>query len=166
MLNRVIDLGVTYIEFDKIKEFTYYYFLDDGQLRMDKPIPKEAGERWESIPGAYRYFASIGCWQGTVQKPFKDVEYYWACLNILRFGVKYLGTIYPVLYRGVQSIQSHGYEKIIFGTPDKAVAQWYAGDKGKVIEYYNVKALMFNSLKIPVLGGDELDKEAVFFHDI
>lgn len=108
----------------------------------------------------------------TLHQPCKrpdDEEYRQAILAALRWGVEEYGQVVPMLFRGVRTSRPDSKHLVLFGTPTRAVAEWYAAPNGCIREYPNVRALVYRSTLRSVLreghwdDDGEGDIEAIFF---
>ncbi len=154
-------------ECSRIKYSRYFYFDNDGNLTYSEGADSVPQENWDkgegvTISGAFRFVQKLGC-VGWNQHKIRDRDnHHRCCLSTLRWAVKNVGEIIPVVYRGVQDDRPESDHQILFGSPDIKVAQFY-GDTVKT--YFNVKGFLSEGIGTSVVTGDYsyIDKEVVFF---
>lgn len=147
-------------------EFCYFY-IESNIVHMvvnSYELPEEDNLECCTVNEAIAFAQFLGCWN----KPQHIVttNYHRLCLTALRWAVQNdPGETFPVVYRGVRSDRPDSEYKILFGSPDPKVAQFY----GKVREYHNVRGLRANSYAAKsVVTGDysQVDYEIIFFPDL
>lgn len=142
-------------------DFTYYYFDSEGNLQTAPSamsVPEEV-EDFCKIHDAIGYVQKLGC-AGMSQHSIRN-DYHKLCLSVLKIAVEKYGETFPVLLRGVRSDRPDSDHMILFGTTDRAIAEFY----GKVGEYRHVKGLKTRSVAESVVTGevDQMDEEIIFF---
>lgn len=141
-------------------DFTYYYYRDSQLVAAQSlsDVPEDV-EDYCKISEAVAFVQKIGC-AGRSQHDIKT-EYHQLCLDVLKIAVEKYGEVFPVLLRGTRSNRPEAEHKILFGTTQREVAEFY----GEVREYKYVKGLRTASLMLSVVSGeyDQMDEEVIFF---
>lgn len=144
-----------------IEDFTYYYYGKDGELKT-APTPMSVPEEIEDYANAndaVSLVQKLGC----IGRSHHSIssEYHRLCLDVLKIAVEKHGEVFPMLLRGTRSDRPDTDHKILFGTTNKEVAQFY----GEIREYQNIRGLKTRSTMKSVISDDltEMDEEIIFF---
>lgn len=141
---------------------TRQYWLEGGSLMSATKASEVPGHAWNdacTIFEAISFVQRLGC-SGRSQHIVKD-GYHATCLAVLKMAVERYGQDFPVLLRGTRSARPDSEHKILFGTTDRAVAEFY----GTVREYRNIRGLRTSSMVLSVVSDDysRTDEEIIFF---
>ena len=124
------------------KDFTYYYFDQHGNISTAFKVSEipDSVSNYANTGDAVSHFQKRGCIGKSLH--ISDSEYYDLCLYILKKATEKYGQEVSVL-REIRDNYPESAHKILFGTFDKEVAEFY----GETIKTYTVKGLIINSLK-------------------
>jgi hypothetical protein len=141
---------------------TRHYWLENGNLQSaESPdgVPDEIWDTAATIYEAISFVQRLGC--GSASQHTIKSAYHETCLAVLKMAVQTYGETFPVLLRGTRSSRPDSEYKILFGTTNPAIAEFY----GEVREYRNIKGLRTRSLLLSVLTDDysSQDEEIIFF---
>lgn len=145
---------------DRLNDFTNYWL--EGETLVGAPssqVPHDKLDDACTIAEAISFVQRLGC-AGRSQHIVKN-EYHKNCLAVLKMAVEKYGETFPVLLRGTRSNRPDAEHKILFGTTDRNVAEFY----GDVKEYRNIKGLRTKSLVLSVVTDSyaQSDEEIIFF---
>ena len=141
---------------------TRQFWIENGALQWVTTPSAVPDEFWDdacTIAEAISFVQRLGC-SGQSQHKIKSA-YHATCLAVLQMAVQEYGEIFPVLLRGARSARPDAEHKILFGTTNPAVAEFY----GDIREYRNVRGLRTKSLVLSVVTADysQADEEIIFF---
>lgn len=141
-----------------INDFTRYFFKK-GILESAPSVsgvPEEV-ENFVSIAEAISTLQMYGCWGKSIQSAKEEMHC--LCLDVLRLAVEKYGEVIPIVYRGCNGSLPLSDHKILYGSTNKKVAQFY----GEVSEFKAVKGLRTYSTKESVISCKAMDEEIIFF---
>ena len=141
-------------------EFSYFIEGKYGLLMGDlSDIPIEVEDYW-TVNEAFQCICKNSCLR------LKRGTTYELTLKILRWYFANFAEVFPILYRGINEGNADTAEdEFIFTTPNKVIAEWYAGPTGTIKEYRNTKGIAFKSPLKSVLTDDwsQSDIEVLVF---
>lgn len=140
-------------------DFTYYWFADGGELLSGplSQVPEE--EDFVTIVDAVNYVQTLGA----IGKSQHQIEagYHRLALTVLKLAVQKYGEHFEVLLRGDRNPRAIADYKILFGTENESVANFY----GPIQKHHNVRGLRTRSQLLSVITNDcqQQDEEIIFF---
>lgn len=137
-------------------DFTYYWLAPEGLVGAPlSEVPEEVEDFW-SIGDAVSYVQRLGCSGMNLHTQTPQTV-----LDVLKLAVEKYGEVHQKVLRGTRSQRPLSEYKILFGTTDRKVAEFY----GDVTEHLNVRGIKYAANTLSVVSGDysQDDEEIIFF---